>query len=85
MQKAIHVKYSESLASKLRLNTKDFEREMKMNLLVKIYEIVKISLGTGTKVLRIWRIEFWDHLVKHKVSIFGLSTLDELNEDIANV
>jgi predicted HTH domain antitoxin len=84
MQKAIHVKYPESLASTLRLNTKDFEREMRMSSLVKLYEMGKISSGTAAKVLGISRIEFLDHLDKYKVSLFGFSSLDEVNEDIAN-
>lgn len=84
MQKAIHVKYPESLASSLKLNTKDFEREMKMNSLVKLYELGKISSGTAAEVLGISRIEFLDQLAKYKVSIFGFSSLDEVNEDIGN-
>lgn len=84
MQKAIHVKYPESLASALKLNTKDFEKEMKMSSLVKLYEMGKISSGTAAEVLGLSRIEFLDQLANYKVSLFDFSSLDEVNEDIAN-
>ncbi|MBN2636827.1 MAG: UPF0175 family protein [Prolixibacteraceae bacterium] len=84
MQKAIHVKYPESLATALKLNTEEFEKEMKMSSLVKLYELGKVSSGTAAKVLGISRVEFLDQLIKYKVSLFNFSGLDEVNEDISN-
>jgi predicted HTH domain antitoxin len=84
MQNAICVEYPESLASLLKLSTKDFENEMKMSSLVKLYEMGKISSGTAADVLGISRIDFLEQLAKYKVSLFGFSGLDEVNEDISN-
>jgi predicted HTH domain antitoxin len=84
MQKAIHVKYPESLATALKLNTEEFEKEMKMSSLVKLYELGRVSSGTAAKVLGISRIDFLDQLANYKVSLFNFSGLDEVNEDIAN-
>jgi predicted HTH domain antitoxin len=84
MQKAIHIKYPESLANALKLSHEDFEKEIKMSSLVKLYEMGKISSGTAAKVLGVSRMDFLDRLYEYKVSQFGYSNLDEVNEDIEN-
>jgi predicted HTH domain antitoxin len=84
MQRAIHITYPESLANSLKLNLKDFETEMKMSSLAKLFELGKISSGTAAKVLGISRIEFLDKMASYQVSLLQYSNLDELNQDIAN-
>jgi predicted HTH domain antitoxin len=73
MQKAIHVKYPESLANDLKLSHEDFEKEIKMSSLVKLYEMGKISSGTAAKVLEVSRIEFLDGLDAYKVPFLSTS------------
>jgi predicted HTH domain antitoxin len=84
MQKAIHIKYPESLANALKLSHEDFEKEIKMSSLVKLYEMGKVSSGTAAEVLGLSRMEFLDRLSEYKVSQFGYSNFDEVNEDIKN-
>ncbi|SHJ10434.1 Uncharacterised protein family (UPF0175) [Tangfeifania diversioriginum] len=84
MEKAIHIKYPESLANALKLSPENFEKEIKMSSLVKLYEMGKISSGVAAKVLGIARIDFLDQLSNYKVSQLGYSNLDEVNEDIEN-
>ena len=84
MQGAIQITYPESLAKSLKLNLKDFENEMKMSALVKLFELGKVSSGTAAKVLGISRVEFLDRMASYKVSLFQYSNLDELTEDLAN-
>jgi len=84
MEKAIHVKYPESLANALNLSPENFEKEIKICSLVKLYEMGKVSSGTAAKVLGISRIEFVDRLSEYKVSQLGYSNLNEVNEDVKN-
>lgn len=84
MQRAIQISYPESLANSLKMNLKDFENEMKMSALAKLFELGKVSSGTAAKVLGISRIEFLDKMASYQVSLLQYSNLDELNEDIAN-
>ncbi|MFN2261673.1 MAG: UPF0175 family protein [Psychroflexus sp.] len=80
----IQIKYPESLANTLRLSAKDFESEMKISSLVKLFELGRISSGVASKVLNISRIDFLEMLKKYNVSVFGAYDLDDLNEDITN-
>lgn len=84
MEKMINIQYPESLANSLRLNKKDFENEMKVSSLVKLYETGKVSSGIAAKVLGIPRVEFLELLSKYNVSILGNYTSEDLQNDIAN-
>lgn len=84
MQRAIQISYPESLANSLKLNLKDFETEIKMSAMAKLFELGKISSGTAAKVMGVSRVEFLDQLASYQVSSLQYSNLDELNEDIAN-
>lgn len=80
----IQIKYPKYLANTLKLNSKDFELEMKVSSLVKLYELGKISSGVAAKVLNISRVEFLELLSKYKVSVFEVYNEDDLSEDIVN-
>ena len=84
MQRDIQITYPESLANSLKMSLKDFENEMKMSALAKLFELGKVSSGTAAKVMGISRIEFLDRMAAYQVSIFQYSNLDDLNEDLAN-
>jgi predicted HTH domain antitoxin len=84
MHKDIQITYPESLANSLKLSLKDFENEMKMSALAKLFELGKVSSGTAAKVMGISRIEFLDKLSAYQVSLFQYTNLDDLNEDLAN-
>ncbi len=84
MDKMINIQYPESLANSLRLNKKDFENEIKVSSLVKLYETGKVSSGIAAKVLGIPRVEFLELLSKYNVSILGNYTSEDLQNDIAN-
>jgi predicted HTH domain antitoxin len=84
MKGVINIQYPESLAISLKLQGKDFENEIKVSSLVKLYELGKISSGTAAKVLGIKRLDFLELLAKYKVSIIGNYSQNDLMEDIAN-
>lgn len=84
MNRIINIEYPESLANSLRLSIKDFENEIKISSLVKLFEIGKVSSGTAAKVLGLTRVDFLDLLSKYKVSVFEQFDFNDLREDIAN-
>jgi len=84
MIKTIKIEYPEYLADSLRLTGKDFETEIKVSSLVKLFEMGKISSSVASKVLGINRIEFLELLSRYKVSVLNGYDIEELDEDIAN-
>ncbi len=84
MNKTISISYPESLANSLRLNAVDFEREIKIISMIKLFEIGKVSSGTAANVLGVNRVDFLDLLSKYQVSLLGQYDFTDLNEDIAN-
>jgi len=84
MKGVINIEYPESLANSLKLNGKEFENEMKISSLVKLFELGKVSSGTAAKVLGLSRLDFLELLAKYKVSPFGQYDTDDLRDDIAN-
>lgn len=80
----INIEYPESLANSLRLKGKEFENEMRINSLVKLFELGKVSSGTAAKVLGLTRLDFLELLSKYKVSSLGPYDSDDLRDDIAN-
>jgi len=78
----ISVSYPDALAFSLKMQNKEFEREIKTASLVKFYELGKVSSGFSAKILGISRIDFLDRLAAYGVSVY--SDADELEADIAN-
>ena len=76
----ISVSYPDTLAFSLKMQKKEFEREIKTASLVKFYELGKVSSGLAAKILGISRIDFLDRLAFYGVSAFA----DELETDIIN-
>ncbi len=84
MDGIINGQYPESLANSLRLKGKEFEHEIKVSSLVKLYELGKVSSGLAAKVLGISRVEFLELLSEYKVSVFSVTDAEELRKDIEN-
>ncbi len=84
MSGVINIQYPESLANSLKMNEKEFEREMKVSALVKLYELGKVSSGTAARVLGMSRVDFLELLSRYKVSPLGQNDMESLKEDIDN-
>jgi predicted HTH domain antitoxin len=83
MEGKITISYPESLAWSLKMKDGEFEREMKIISLVKLYELGKISSGIASKILNITRLDFFKILAYYNVSYVGTSE-DELIHDLEN-
>ncbi len=84
MEHLIPINYPETLAFSLKMNSKEFQKEMKIISLVKLYELGKISSSVGAKLLNITRIDFLELLGKYNVSYFHNGLENELEVDFEN-
>ena len=84
MKGIINIEYPESLANNLRLSEKDFQSEIKISSMVKLYELGRVSSGVAAQVLGLSRVDFLELLARYNVSVLGGYNTDELNEEIAN-
>lgn len=81
MEAQIAVSFPESLALSLKMGNQEFEQEMKLLSLVKLYELGKISSGVAAKLLNMQRVEFLNLLGKYNVSYFHTASGDDLLSD----
>lgn len=84
MNGMINITYPESLANSMKLSIGEFEKEIKLSAMVKLYELGRVSSGVAAKVLGLSRLDFLDIVAQYKVSIIGYSDIEELNNDIMN-
>jgi predicted HTH domain antitoxin len=76
MTNSILIEYPNFLANSMRMNEVDFESEIKISGLVKLFELGKVSTGIASKALGVSRIEFLELLGKYKVSFLNSDDLD---------
>jgi predicted HTH domain antitoxin len=84
MDKHITVLYPDSLAELLKMGKHEFEKEMRILSLVKLYETGKISSGMAASIVGMSRLDFLEKLGDYQVSIFQLKDEQQLDEDVAN-
>ncbi len=84
MEQQIAIFFPEKLAFSMRMKRKEFESEMKIISLVKLFELGKISSGVASKLLNMTRIEFLEILKKYNVSYFYNGIEEELEADLDN-
>jgi len=77
------VNYPEKLPDALQQSPEQFEREAKMAMAVKLYEMKKISSGTAASLAGLERVEFLLELHRYGVAAIDLSP-EELQSDIEN-
>ena len=77
------VNYPEKLPDALQQSPEQFEREAKMAMAVKLYEMRRISSGTAAAMVGMERVEFLLNLHHYDVAVIDL-TADELQTDLDN-
>lgn len=81
MAQTISIEYPNFLANSMRMNKVDFENEIKVSGLVKLFELGKVSSGIAAKALKISRVEFVELLGKYNVNFLNF---DDLDSDFEN-
>ncbi len=84
MDRQISVNYPRELAFSLKMEDSEFEKEIKIISLIKLYELGKVSSGFAARLLGMKRVEFLEILSDYNISIFPDSMEDELNSDYKN-
>ena len=77
------VNYPEKLPDALQQSSEQFEREAKMAMAVKLYEMKRVSSGTAAALAGMERVDFLLDLHRYGVAAIDLST-DELHSDLDN-
>ena len=76
MAQTISVEYPKFLANSMRMSEVEFENEIKVRSLVKLFELGKVSSGIAARALKISRVEFLELLRKYKVNFIHCDDLD---------
>ncbi len=76
--------FPDTLPDSLHLTKEEFREEAKLAMLLKLYELKKISSGIAATMLNISRIEFLFMLKIYKIPVIDYEK-DELESDILNV
>jgi predicted HTH domain antitoxin len=79
----ITITYTEELLVSLKETPSQFEKQAKILLAVKLYELGKVTTGNAAKIAGLSRIEFLFTLAQFSVSPMGIEP-DELEGDWKN-
>jgi len=77
----LSIKYPPEILWALQQEPKEFERESRLLLALKLYESGKLSTGLAAKIADVPRVIFMFLLGQHGLSPFGESA-DEISEDL---
>lgn len=76
----VEIKYTDDLLLSLKESKKQFEKEAKYLLALKLYELGKISSGKASKIAGISRVQFIMKLAEYNVSPFQADLEEILGE-----
>jgi predicted HTH domain antitoxin len=82
MSAQVNVAFPESLVDSLKMRIDEFQQQIRVLSLVKLYELGKISSGMAASIIGITRNEFLDLLGVYHVSY--LADENDLEVDFAN-
>ncbi len=83
MSRKMEIKYPELLPDLLHQSVDNFEKEAKMAMAVKLFEMQRISSGMAAEIVGISRVEFLKELEKYEVSMINIEP-EELASDVEN-
>lgn len=83
MENQIKIKYPEKIHDVMNLSRKQFEKEAKIAMAVKLFEMKKISSGMAAEIAGMDRVSFLMILSNYGVSMINYDA-EELESDVNN-
>ena len=83
MENVISIEYSRNLPDVLQITKEAFEKEAKMAMAVKLFEMKRISSGIAASMVGMERVRFLLQLHRYNVPMIDLE-VDELLADVEN-
>jgi predicted HTH domain antitoxin len=83
MKSQIKINYSDRLPDSMHLSHEEFEKEAKLAMAVKLFEMRKISSGIAASLAGIDRVKFLLSLSDYNVNMIEYRE-DELDNDLLN-
>jgi predicted HTH domain antitoxin len=80
---SLTIEYPEKLLDALQTTRQDFEREVKMAMAVKLYELKRLSSGMAAALAGVDRVSFLLSLHRYGTPVIDLDD-DELVSDVEN-
>lgn len=81
MMRILEIPYPEDLPAAMGKSPKAFERQLKVLVAARMYELGHISSGRAATLAGMSRLEFLEALGQYRISIFNYS-LEELDREI---
>ena len=79
--RTLKIPYPDDLPQALGETPEEFERQLKFLVAAKLYELGRISSGRAAELAGMERVEFLNHLGRHRISVFNYP-LEELEREI---
>ena len=83
MVKKMEIEYPDTLPDVLQESTESFEREAKLAMAIKLFELKRISSGIAAQIAGMDRVSFLMELHKYGVSMINID-VEELSSDVNN-
>ena len=83
MLNQIHIEYPQNLPDILQITKKDFEKEARMAMAVKLFEMKRLSSGMASALAGLDRVNFLLSLHRFNIPMIDLEE-DELLSDMQN-
>lgn len=81
--KILEIPYSDSLPDAVRMSVPEFERELKMALAAKLFELGRLPSGQAAELAGVGRVEFLKSLAGYNVKTIDWDA-EEFAQEIAN-
>ncbi|MGM0410710.1 MAG: UPF0175 family protein [Bacillota bacterium] len=83
MPRKLEIEYPDSLPDLLHESNEKFEKEAKMAMAVKLFELKRISSGMAAELVGVDRASFLLNLYKYGVEMINMEP-EELSSDVEN-
>lgn len=83
MDNTICIRYPAGLPDAMQISSSEFEKEAKMAMAVKLFELKKVSSGTAADMAGVDRVSFLLSLYRYNVEMINIEE-EELLTDLEN-